>query len=103
MYILTKKQDSLINVSLCTSIYVSPENEIKAVPAGGGAVYRMGQYATESLAVAVLSDVYVHIPTAEVYQMPDDDRALILSRGRDDDKPDKYAKNGKKTVRRGGS
>ena len=46
MYVMNKKWDSITNIAQCTSVYVSPEHEIKAVPTGGGAVYRLGQYET---------------------------------------------------------
>ena len=43
MYVMNKKWDSITNIAQCTSVYVSPEHEIKAVPTGGGAVYRLGE------------------------------------------------------------
>lgn len=46
---------------------------------------------------------YMHISTGCVYQMPNDQRALVLARGMSDERPDKFAGNGKKPVRRGGS
>lgn len=103
MYVMNKKHDSIVNIAQCSTVYVSPEHEIKAVPTGGGAVYRMGQYETELIARAVLNDLFVHVPTSSFYQMPDDRKALIFARGIYDDKPEKFAGNGKKTVRRGGS
>lgn len=87
MYVMNKKWDSITNIAQCTSVYVSPEHEIKAVPTGGGAVYRLGQYETAEIARAVLND----------------QRALVLARGMSDERPDKFAGNGKKSVRRGGS
>lgn len=36
MYVMNKKWDSVTNIAQCTSVYVSPEHEIKAVPTGGG-------------------------------------------------------------------
>ena len=36
MYVMNKKWDSITNIAQCTSVYVSPEHEIKAVPTGGG-------------------------------------------------------------------
>lgn len=39
MYVMNKKWDSITNIAQCTSVYVSPEHEIKAVPTGGGNVY----------------------------------------------------------------
>lgn len=87
MYVMNKKWDSITNIAQCTSVYVSPEHEIKAVPTGGGAVYRLGQYETAEIARAVLND----------------QRALVLARGMSDERPDKFAGNGKKPVRRGGS
>ena len=95
MYVMNKKWDSITNIAQCTSVYVSPEHEIKAVPTGGGNVYRLGQYETAEIARAVL--------TGCVYQMPNDQRALVLARGMSDERPDKFAGNGKKPVRRGGS
>lgn len=87
MYVMNKKWDSITNIAQCTSVYVSSEHEIKAVPTGGGAVYRLGQYETAEIARAVLND----------------QRALVLARGMSDERPDKFAGNGKKSVRRGGS
>lgn len=46
---------------------------------------------------------YMHISTGCVYQMPNDQRALVLARGMSDERPEKFAGNGKKPVRRGGS
>ena len=80
MYVMNKKWDSITNIAQCTSVYVSPEHEIKAVPTGGGAVYRLGQYETAEIARAVLNDLYMHISTGCVYQMPNDQRALVLAR-----------------------
>lgn len=59
MYVMNKKWDSVTNIAQCTSVYVSPEHEIKAVPTGGGAVYRLGQYETAEIARAVLNDLYL--------------------------------------------
>ncbi len=103
MYVMNKKWDSITNIAQCTSVYVSPEHEIKAVPTGGGNVYRLGQYETAEIARAVLNDLYMHISTGCVYQMPNDQRALVLARGMSDERSDKFAGNGKKPVRRGGS
>lgn len=103
MLIMNKKHDSIINAAQCSSIYIGPEFELKAVPSGGGNIYRLGKYETESIARAVLNDLLTHSISGSTYQMPDDKRALILARGMDDDKPDKFSGNGKKTVRRGGS
>ena len=32
MYVMNKKWDSITNIAQCTSVYVSPEHEIKAAP-----------------------------------------------------------------------
>lgn len=46
MYVMNKKWDSIINIAQCSTVYIGPEHEVKAVPTGGGAVYRLGQYET---------------------------------------------------------
>lgn len=69
MYVMNKKWDSITNIAQCTSVYVSPEHEIKAVPTGGGAVYRLGQYETAEIARAVLNDLYIHVATGCTYQI----------------------------------
>ena len=61
MYVMNKKWDSITNIAQCTSVYVSPEHEIKAVPTGGGAVYRLGQYETAEIARAVLNDLHMRL------------------------------------------
>lgn len=103
MYVMNKKRDSIINIAQCSTVYIGPEHEVKAVPTGGGAVYRLGQYETAEIARAVLNDLYIHIATGCTYQMPNDKRAQVLTRGMSDERPDKFAGNGKKAVRRGGS
>ena len=45
----------------------------------------------------------IHVATGCTYQMPNDQRALVLARGMSDERPEKFAGNGKKPVRRGGS
>lgn len=74
MYVMNKKWDSITNIAQCTSVYVSPEHEIKAVPTGGGAVYRLGQYETAEIARAVLNDLYMHIPTGCIHAIRDPQR-----------------------------
>lgn len=103
MYVMNKKHDSIINISQCVSIYVGQDFDIKAIPANGDGFYRLGAYETDMIARAVLNDLFAHVPTSTFYQMPDNKRALILARGMSDDNPEKFAANGKKTVRRGGS
>lgn len=103
MYIMGKRRDIVINSSQCVEIYISSESVIKARPNGMDAVFFLGDYSAGTVAQAVLNDLMVHIPTSQVYSMPDDDRALILARGFADEAPNKFAGNGKKTIRRGGS
>lgn len=79
MYVMNKKWDSITNIAQCTSVYVSPEHEIKAVPTGGGNVYRLGQYETAEIARAVLNDLYMHIPTGCIY---DAEMNIILGMAR---------------------
>ena len=76
MYVMNKKWDSITNIA---------------------------QYETAEIARAVLNDLYMHIPTGCIYQMPNDQRAQVLVRGMSDERPEKFAGNGKKPVRRGGS
>lgn len=103
MYIMGKRRDVVINSSQCVEIFISSEAVIKVRPIGMEGIFFLGEYPTATVAQAVLNDLLIHIPITEVYQMPDDDRALVLSRSMSDDKPNKFAANGKKTVRRGGS
>ena len=60
-------------------------------------------YETAEIARAVLNDLHIHVATGCTYQMPNDQRALVLARGMSDERPEKFAGNGKKPVRRGGS
>ena len=98
-----KRHDIIVNSSQCVEIYISAESAIKARPLGMDAVFFLGDYSTSTVAQAVLNDLMIHIPSSKVYSMPDDERALILTRGYADDDPNRFASNGKKTVRRGGS
>lgn len=103
MYIMGKRHDIVVNSSQCVEIYISADSAIKARPIGMDAVFFLGDYSTSTIAQAVLNDLMIHIPTSQIYSMPDDDRALILVRGFADDDSNKFSRDGKKTVRRGGS
>ena len=103
MYIMGKRRDIIVNSSQCVEIYISSGTVIKARPTDMDAVFFLGDYSTITVAQAVLNDLMIHIPSNQVYSMPDDERALILARGFTDDVPNKFSGNGKKTVRRGGS
>lgn len=103
MYIMNKKRDSIANIAQCVTVYVSPEFEIKAFASPEMGSSNLGRYETWNIACAVLNDLLIHTRTDRCYQMPDDEKARILARGMEDKSPDKFAGNGKKTVRRGGS
>lgn len=103
MYVMNKKRDSLANISQCTNVYVNSEFEVRAYSSTYSTCLNLGKYETWGIACAVLNDLFAHARTDMCYQMPDDERARILARGMEDKNPDKFAGNGKKTVRRGGS
>lgn len=58
---------------------------------------------TLDMKLDIYNDLYIHVATGCTYQMPNDQRALVLARGMSDERPEKFAGNGKKPVRRGGS
>ena len=103
MYIMNQKRDIIVNFAQCAEVYISSDLCIKARPSGLDTIYFLGTYHTKEIAGAVLNDLIVHAQTSKTYFMPDDKRALILARSMIDGSPNKFAANGKKTVRRGGS
>lgn len=103
MYVMNKNRDSITNISQCVTVYINPEFEVRAFASTAMGSPSLGKYETRNIACAVLNDLLIHARTDRCYQMPDDERAHILARGMEDKNPDKFAGNGKKTVRRGGS
>ena len=102
LYILNKKGDCFVLLSHCFELYVSCTNAIRAISVSGTAII-LGEYSNYNLARAALRDLLAHAPAGGTYQLPDDDRAQVLLRASCSDSPEKFAGNGKKPVRRGGS
>lgn len=103
MFIVSKKRDSVINANSVECIYVGDDAAVKAVCSTTGKMYRIGQYSTNNEAVIAL-EMLVNATTKNgVLMMPDDNAIEAEIRKKYPERPDKFAGNGKKTVRRGGS
>ena len=104
LYILNQGGDSAINLSQFEYVYIGTDNKIKAVC--GQRVIRLGDYDSFDSAKHALS-MMLHYsgnnPGAGWYQMMGSDEATESVIRTRDPAPNKFARNGKKTVRRGGS
>lgn len=102
LYILSQDGTSAINLSQFEYIYIGEDNRIKAV--NGQKMIRLGDYASRAGAKAALGSMLYYAsrnPGAGWYQMmrsSDAEDHVIC-----DPAPNKFAANGKKPVRRGGS
>lgn len=102
LFICGKYGDCFIQISHCFEFYVTEKNSIRAVPDSGSSI-TLGEYSSYELACVVLNDLLTHAPIGGIYRMPDDERAQLLLRSSRPISPGKFASNGKKPVRRGGS
>lgn len=104
LYILSQDGTSAINLSQFEYVYIGEDNRIKAV--NGQKMIRLGDYASRAGAKFALVTMLYYAgknPGAGWYQMMRGDAAeehVVRSR---DPAPNKFAANGKKPVRRGGS
>lgn len=104
LYVLSQSGDSAVNLGRFEYVYVGDDNKIKAVC--GQRVIRLGDYASRDGAKAALGSMLYYAsrnPGAGWYQMmrsSDAENHVIRDR---DPAPNKFAANGKKPVRRGGS
>lgn len=104
LYVLSQDGTSAINLSQFEYVYIGEDNRIKAV--NGQKMIRLGDYASRDGAKAALGSMLYYAsrnPGAGWYQMmrsSDAENHVIRDR---DPAPNKFAGNGKKPVRRGGS
>lgn len=104
LYVLSQDGTSAINLSQFEYVYIGEDNRIKAV--NGQKMIRLGDYSSRDGAKYALAMMLYYAgrnPGAGWYQMMSRDDAeerVILDR---DPAPNKFAANGKKPVRRGGS
>lgn len=104
LYVLSQDGTSAINLSQFEYVYIGEDNRIKAV--NGQKMIRLGDYASRDGAKAALGSMLYYAsrnPGAGWYQMmrsSDAENHVIRDR---DPATNKFAANGKKPVRRGGS
>lgn len=104
LYVLSQDGTSAINLSQFEYVYIGEDNRIKAV--NGQKMIRLGDYKSRDSAKFALATMLYYAgknPGAGWYQMMRGDAAeehVVRSR---DPAPNKFAANGKKPVRRGGS
>lgn len=104
LYVLSQDGTSAINLSQFEYVYIGEDNRIKAV--NGQKMIRLGDYKSRDGAKFALATMLYYAgknPGAGWYQMMRGDAAaehVVLAR---DPAPNKFAANGKKPVRRGGS
>lgn len=104
LYVLSQDGTSAINLSQFEYVYIGEDNRIKAV--NGQKMIRLGDYKSRDGAKFALATMLYYAgknPGAGWYQMMRGDAAeehVVLAR---DPATNKFAANGKKPVRRGGS
>ena len=103
MFVVSKKRDSIINIDKMECIYVGDDMAVKAISDNTAKMYRVGLYPTRDAAEIALDMLMNALGSKSVFQMPDDAAIDREIRRRYEERPDKFAGNGKKPVRRGGS
>ena len=104
MLIMNKDKDSIINTESMDCIYIGADNRtIKAIVGPNGKMYNMGLYQTPDAAKVALEMLANAFKPDTTFFMPGDDAVDKVIRARTVERPDKFAGNGKKPVRRGGS
>lgn len=104
MYVVSKNRTSIVNADRMSVIYVGEDGvSIKAVGGNADKMYRLGEYQTRDYAAVALGKLATALGVSAVYFMPDDATVELLSREQLAERPNKFANNGKKPVRRGAS
>ena len=104
MLIMNKNRDSIINMETTDCIYIGADNHtIKAIVGSNGKMYNLGLYQTDDAAKIALEMLANAFKPDTMFFMPDDDAVDKVVRTRTVERPEKFAGNGKKPVRRGGS
>lgn len=106
MYIINKTRDSIINAARATAIYIGEDRTtVKAICGNADKMYRLGAYKTREYAEIALREISKALARTDISccVMPDDSYVESLARELLSDKSGKFAANGKKTKRRGGS
>ncbi len=102
-FVLNQKADMLLNVERCSYLYVGEDNCVKAIMDGAKMV-RVGTYTDYDCACAALEDVAARIKSGDkLCRFAASEAMLTKVVNSRDPARDKFAANGKKTVRRGGS
>lgn len=105
MFVLTKIRDTIVNLDKAASIYVGSDGRtIKAIMSETDKMYKLGIYQSEAESKAALEELFLALKTGQRdYRMPDDRQIIALLQSKGEERPMKFAANGKKPVRRGGS
>lgn len=101
--IVNQSGDMMLNIERCSYLYVGEDNCVKAIMDGAKMV-RVGTYTDYDCACAALEDVAARIKSGDTLCKFASSEAMLskVVNSRDPAR-DKFASNGKKPVRRGGS
>lgn len=101
-YVLSKAGDTFINMESFEYVYVADDDTIKAI--AGQRMVRLGKYTNRECAETALQMLFGRLsPAGGVYRMPTDDEVWSTAEHARPKAPDKFAANGKKPTRHGGS
>ena len=104
MFVMNKNKDSIINMSSTDCIYIGADNHtIKAIAGFNNKMYNLGLYQTDEAAKIAIEMLANALKSDSMFAMPDDDAVDKVVKARTVERPEKFASNGKKPVRRGGS
>lgn len=104
VFIVSKNRDSMISTESTDCIYIGDDMTIKAIVGSTAKMYRLGLYPIRDAAMIAFDMIASAMGTKkDVFFMPGDDTIDREIRRRCSEHPDKFAANGKKPVRRGGS
>lgn len=102
--IINQSGDMMLNLAQCHYLYVGEDNTVKAIVAEGQRMVRMGSYPDYACACTALARVTDQLRGgSSICRFAPADEILKQVVQTRDPAPNKFAANGKKPTRRGGS
>ena len=104
MFVAAKDRTSMFNTGMVSYIYIGEDRKtVKAVAGPRETVYRLGIYRSESEAAAAFRILAGELEKGrDIVYMPTDEEVEMFMR-RENARPERFSRDGKKPVRRGGS
>ena len=103
MFVYAQDKRSIVNLDKATFIYAADNCNLRVLVGNSDKMYTLGRYQTSAEAEIALEELAQSMGKSEIFMVPSSEHCLQVMRHRTQERPDKFATNGKKTVRRGGS